>query len=86
MADSQYVGWWSRGEVEDHQEPILAELETDRHENEDGLFIFFESEEDARTAAGEGLSVVAVDSDVERAEMDEDTLRTAFDSRGMLSP
>lgn len=84
MSDSQFVGWWSLGYVEDDQQPILDGMETKRIENDDGLYIWFENEDEAHEAAEEGLSIVVVDGDVDRSEVDRDVLVEQVAENGQL--
>lgn len=71
---TEYVAWWHGGYIHEDQKPVLEDKETERVENEDGLFIFFDNEEEARAAADD-LIVVAVPLD-ERESIDRDTLYT----------
>lgn len=74
MSDTQYIGWWSLGYVEDHQEDLLDRLDGERFDNgDDGLFIKFD-EEDAYEAAQGGLAICEVDGDVDPSEMDRNDL------------
>lgn len=84
MSDSQFVGWWNLGYVEDDQQPIIDGMETERTENDSGLFVWFENEAEAEEAADSGLAIVEVDGDFDRSDMDAEALHEQADANRVL--